>query len=104
MCPTQSIQFGDLDDMRRLAAARVEQLHTQGVTNAQVYGDKEYGGLHAVFLLVDKPEVYGLPSTQNAVLPRRNNRPGYLGGLATAALGILGAVVAFRRRREGEHV
>ena len=103
-CPTQSIQFGDLDDMRSLATARLTQLHAQGVPNARVYGDKEYGGLHAVFLLVDRPEAYGLPNTQNAVLPRRNNRPGYLGSLATAVLGILGGVIAFRRRREGEPV
>jgi len=101
-CPTESIKFGDLDEMRQLAAARVERLHSQGVSQAQVYGDKEYGGLHAVFLLVDKPEAYGLPNAENSVLPSRNNRRGYLGSLATAVLGIVGAMVAFRGRRETE--
>ncbi len=102
VCPTESIQFGDLDDMRKLAATRVEQLHAQGVSQARVYGDEEYGGLHAVFLLVDKPETYGLPNAENAVLPSRNNRRGYLGSLATALLGIVGTMIAFRGRREGE--
>jgi len=99
-CPTQSIRFGDLDEMRRLAAARVEQLHAQGKSEARVYGDKEYGGLHTLFVLTDKPEVYGLPNTENAVLPRRNNRAGYLGSLVTALLATVGAMVAFRGRRE----
>ena len=37
-CPTKSIQFGDLDELRERAAARVEQLHEQGVTEARLYG------------------------------------------------------------------
>ena len=52
-------------------------------------------------LLTDKPETYGLPNTQNAVLPSRNNRRGYLGSLVTAVVGVLGAVVAFRSRGAG---
>jgi hypothetical protein len=51
---------------------------------------------------MDKPEVYELPNTANAVLPHRNNRAGYLGSLTTGLLAIAGAVIAFRRRREGE--
>src|SRR6266513_37695 len=72
-CPTQSIKFGNLDEMRQIAAQRVDTLHAQGVSEARIYGDKEYGGLHALFLLTDKPEAYSLPSTESAVLPSRNN-------------------------------
>jgi formate dehydrogenase iron-sulfur subunit len=71
------------------------------MSEARLYGDKEYGGLHALFLLTDKPEAYGLPNAQNAVLPSRNNRRGYLGSLVTAVVGVLGAVVAFRSRGAG---
>ena len=63
-CPTESIQFGPLDELRERAAARVEQLHDQGVTDARLYGhDPEdgVGGDGAFFLLLDEPEVYGLP-------------------------------------------
>ena len=101
-CPTESIKFGDLTEMRRLAAARVERLHAQGVSGARVYGDTEYGGLHAIFVLTDEPEVYELPNAANARLPRRNNRAGYFGALTTALVATVGAVLAFRRRREGE--
>jgi formate dehydrogenase iron-sulfur subunit len=63
-CPTQSIQFGDLDDLRERAHARVGQLQEQGVSQARLYGaDPEdgIGGAGAIFLLLDEPEVYGLP-------------------------------------------
>jgi formate dehydrogenase iron-sulfur subunit len=63
-CPTESIQFGPLDELRERAAARVEALHEEGVPEAQLYGhdpDNGVGGDSAFFLLLDKPEVYGLP-------------------------------------------
>ena len=60
--------------------------------------DKVYGGLNAFFLLMDKPEAYKLPNAENAVLPGRNNVPGYLGGLLTAILGVLAAIIARRQR------
>ncbi len=99
-CPTQAIQFGPLPEMYKKADARLAQLQAQGNTQARLYGrdDKVYGGLNAFFLLMDKPEVYGLPNEANAVLPRRNNLPGYLGALATAALSLLAGLVAFRER------
>jgi formate dehydrogenase iron-sulfur subunit len=101
-CPTQSIQFGPLDELQKRADARLAVLRKQGNTQAQLYGrdDSVYGGLNAFFLLMDKPETYGLPNADNAVLPRRNNRPGYLGMLVTAALGVVAGLVAFRERGE----
>ncbi|HEY3685395.1 MAG TPA: 4Fe-4S dicluster domain-containing protein [Streptosporangiaceae bacterium] len=63
-CPTDSIQFGPLDDLRERAAARVGELHESGVTEARLYGespDDGVGGDGAFFLLLDEPEVYGLP-------------------------------------------
>ncbi|MFI8992835.1 4Fe-4S dicluster domain-containing protein [Streptomyces sp. NPDC053542] len=63
-CPTDSIQFGPLDELRERAALRVEQLQEAGVPGARLYGhDPEdgVGGDGAFFLLLDEPEVYGLP-------------------------------------------
>ncbi|MFC4909613.1 4Fe-4S dicluster domain-containing protein [Actinomadura gamaensis] len=63
-CPTDSIQYGPLDELRERAAARVEELHEVGVEDARLYGhDPEdgVGGDGAFFLLLDEPEVYGLP-------------------------------------------
>ncbi len=63
-CPTQSIQFGPLDELRELAAQRVDALHQAGVPEARLYLDDPgdgIGGGGAFFLLLDEPEVYGLP-------------------------------------------
>ncbi|GAA2351794.1 4Fe-4S dicluster domain-containing protein [Saccharopolyspora halophila] len=63
-CPTESIQYGPLDELRERAAQRVDELHEQGVTSARLYGqdpDDGVGGDGAFFLLLDEPEVYGLP-------------------------------------------
>jgi formate dehydrogenase iron-sulfur subunit len=63
-CPTDSIQFGPLDELRERAAGRVSELHASGVADARLYGhdpDDGVGGDGAFFLLLDEPEVYGLP-------------------------------------------
>jgi formate dehydrogenase iron-sulfur subunit len=97
-CPTQSIQFGDLDELRERAAGRLAQLHDAGVTEARLYGespDDGVGGSGAMFLLLDEPEVYGLPpdpvvSTRD--LPDMWKRAGLAAGalLAAAALAFAG--------------
>lgn len=65
-CPTGSIAFGDLDELRDTAKQRLQTLHDRGVHEARLYGldaDEQpgTGGLHAFYLLLDSPEVYGLP-------------------------------------------
>jgi formate dehydrogenase iron-sulfur subunit len=63
-CPTQSIQFGNLDELQARADARLATLQSQGVESARLYGrdeDDGVGGNGAFFLLLDEPEVYGLP-------------------------------------------
>jgi formate dehydrogenase iron-sulfur subunit len=99
-CPTDSIQFGELDELKATARKRRDDLHAQGLAEATLYGDTDevYGGLNAFFLLMDRPEVYKLPNAANAVLPGRNNVSGYLGTVATAVLGLLAAVIARRQR------
>jgi formate dehydrogenase iron-sulfur subunit len=63
-CPTDSIQFGPLEELRGRAQTRVEQLRQAGVSSARLYGEDPHdgvGGDGAFFLLLDDPEVYGLP-------------------------------------------
>ena len=103
-CPTQSIRFGPLDQLHAQADARLATLQSGGHSGANLYGrdSSVYGGLGAFFLLMDKPETYGLPSTASAVRPGRNNAPGYLGALLGSVLAVLGGLIAFRRRNETE--
>jgi formate dehydrogenase iron-sulfur subunit len=97
-CPTQSIRFGPIRELKVAAKARVEQLKKQGVAKAQLYGADEsvLGGLNAFYLLVDKPETYGLPS--NPKVPSRNVPISSFWGLITATVTALGMLFAFRDR------
>ncbi|HSP39067.1 MAG TPA: 4Fe-4S dicluster domain-containing protein [Frankiaceae bacterium] len=98
-CPTESIQFGPLDELRERAAKRVEQLHSLGVSDARLYGespDDGVGGDGAFFLLLDEPEVYGLPP--DPVVPTSNllqmwRQAGLAGAglVAAVALAFVGA-------------
>jgi formate dehydrogenase iron-sulfur subunit len=102
-CPTQSIQFGNLSDLQSAADRRLAQLRQAGHAGAQLYGrdpNGVYGGLNSFFLLMDRPEVYGLPTGEAAKLPSRNDIGGYAGVAISAALALLGGILAFRRRRE----
>ena len=97
-CPTSSIQFGTIADLKTKAAARVGQLHMNGERRAHLYGadDTMLGGLNSFFLLVDRPEVYGLPPDPK--MPSRNLVPGSLWSMLGAiVVGVLG-LVSFRTR------
>ena len=63
-CPTNSIQFGELSELRERAEHRLAHLQGAGQQSAQLYladDDDGVGGAGAFFLLLDEPEVYGLP-------------------------------------------
>jgi len=95
-CPTQSIQFGNLDELRERADRRLEQLHEMGVTEARLYGrdpDDGVGGDGAFFLLLDEPEVYGLPP--DPVVPTRDAKSMWRRAGAAAAMFTLAGIGAF---------
>src|ERR1044071_8572892 len=97
-CPTDSINFGTIRELKDKAQKRVEQLQQAGQKNAYLYGtdEKMLGGLNSFYLLVDKPEVYGLPPDPK--MPTRNLLPGALYTvLGALAVGLAG-VFSFRTR------
>ncbi|MGH3593213.1 MAG: 4Fe-4S dicluster domain-containing protein, partial [Pseudonocardiaceae bacterium] len=76
-CPTNSIQFGPLDELRERADTRLARLHEAGVADARLYGRDPQDGVGddgAFFLLLDEPEVYGLPP--DPVVTTRDERGG----------------------------
>jgi formate dehydrogenase iron-sulfur subunit len=96
-CPTDSIRFGEVSELMALADQRVADLRAEGVP-AYVYGKEEIvGGLNCFFLLVDRPEVYGLPAAPK--LPSDSVPEGLALSALTAAVVAVGSVVAFRKER-----
>jgi formate dehydrogenase iron-sulfur subunit len=104
-CPTDSIQFGDLDELRARARDRVERLHADGLHEAYLYGVDEAsqpgtGGLNAFFLLVDEPEVYNLPP--DPVAPSKKAGRAWasaaLAGVAMGAAALLSIMTSKPRR------
>jgi formate dehydrogenase iron-sulfur subunit len=93
-CPTDSIQFGDLDQLRAAADQRLAALHADGVSDARLYLRDEadgIGGAGAFFLLLDEPEVYGLPPDPVSTtrdLPRLWRAAGLAAGALVAGLAV----------------
>ncbi len=99
-CPTKSIQFGELDDLRERATQRVADLHERGLHDARLYGadpDDGVGGNGAFFLLLDEPEVYGLPP--DPVVTTRDLPQMWRHAAAAAATLLAGLAAAFLGRR-----
>jgi len=94
-CPTESIQFGPLDELRDRAAIRVRELRDQGYGDARVYdaADTSVRGAHAFFLLLGDPADYGLPDEPE--VPTVHLAAAWGSALTTAALALLVALAAF---------
>lgn len=97
-CPTDSIQFGELEQLKAHARERLGLLHERGVKEARLYGaddDILDGGLNSFFLLLDEPEVYNLP--QHPQRPSNNVVPASLWTVAAAAVLGLCGILFFRK-------
>ncbi|NIN65559.1 MAG: 4Fe-4S dicluster domain-containing protein [Anaerolineae bacterium] len=97
-CPANALDWGDRGEMIAKGNARVAALQADGHPKARLYGERELGGLHRIYVLVDEAFAYGLPeSPQHAT----TNLVGqWLGGIITA--GVLAAVpfwLLFKRQR-----
>jgi formate dehydrogenase iron-sulfur subunit len=90
-CPTDSIQYGPLEELREKANGRLEMVVEAGATDARLYGANEEGyGMGAFFLLLDEPEVYGQPPDPEVV----SRKFGSLWGSAAVAAGALAVGIA----------
>jgi formate dehydrogenase iron-sulfur subunit len=95
-CPTDSIQFGEVDELRERAHKRLEKLEEEGWNGAQLYLDGPedgIGGAGAFFLLLDEPEVYGLPP--DPVVTTKHLSEMWATTALAAAATVVGAALAF---------
>jgi len=94
-CPTESILFGPLDALRRRGVARVRELEERGYPKASLYDPRTTSvcGTHALFVLVDEPEHFGLPPAPHA--PTEYLSAAWWSALLTAAAVIVATFAVF---------
>jgi formate dehydrogenase iron-sulfur subunit len=96
-CPTQSIQFGEIEELQERAKSRVKELRERGYTDARLYDPRQtsLGGIHAFFVILGEPENYNLPPAPE--VPTTYLKSACASGLVSAAVAFLIACVAFAR-------
>jgi formate dehydrogenase iron-sulfur subunit len=95
VCPTESIVFGRLDDLRARGVKRAQELQQSGYHDAQLYDPAETSvrGIHAFFLILGEPEAYGLPPKPQ--IPTIHLKSAWASAIGTAIASIIAALVAF---------
>ena len=105
-CPSQAITFGERERLLAEAGARVDRLRAR-YPNAQVYGETQLGGLGLLLILLDRPDVYGLP--ERPVIPRmlrvwqERTQPITM-GLSALAAACMGLTFVFARRQHAREM
>jgi formate dehydrogenase iron-sulfur subunit len=92
-CPTESIKFGRLDELRIEAQVRLATLQARGMADAHIYDptDSSVKGIHSMFIIRGEPETYNLPPKPE--VPSIHLKEGWKSA-AFEAVGMVGAVVA----------
>jgi formate dehydrogenase iron-sulfur subunit len=103
-CPTNSILFGNLEELRERARERVVDLHARGMEDAVVYDahDTSVGGVHALFIVRGDPEAYNLPARPE--VPTIYLRDGWRSAAAAALFAMAGTALAFLARSSGHQL
>jgi len=96
-CPTESIKFGSLDRMRTDATERLDELHSRGMHDAQLYDpvDTSVGGIHALFIVRGDPRQYNLPPQPK--VPTKYLKKAWTGSAIASAILLVGSLLAFAR-------
>lgn len=84
-CPTNSIQFGEIMELKKRAETRLDRLRQMGRKEAYLYGMPGTPGatggieeLYSFFLLLDRPETYNLPVEPR--LPSKRLKSSFISG------------------------
>ena len=83
-CPAGAYQVGERNELIAAGQAKVQKLKARGDSNAYLYGEQELGGLQVMFVLRDRPGLYGLP--ENPRMATKNVVGQWLSGFVTAGV------------------
>ncbi len=95
VCPTESIQFGEIGELRERANRRLEELHRRGLEDAKIYDpeDSSVQGTHAIFILRGDSRTYNLPPSPE--VPTVYLKKAWMSSAIAAGLLLGGTVLAF---------
>ncbi len=94
-CPTESIKFGEINELRLAAQERIRELKGRGMEDATLYDPTEssVGGIHAFFIVRGDPRMYNLPPKPE--VPTIYNKDGWKSSAVAAGLLLAGSMLAF---------
>jgi formate dehydrogenase iron-sulfur subunit len=94
-CPTESIRFGTLQQLRLGAQERMKELRGRGMDDAQLYDpqDTSVGGIHALFIVRGDPRQYNLPPKPE--VPTTYLKAGWTSAAVAAGILLFGSIFAF---------
>jgi formate dehydrogenase iron-sulfur subunit len=96
VCPTGAINFGNREGLLEMARNRLNALKAVGKANAQIYGEKELGGLGVTYLLLERPSVYGLP--EEPEVATKGQILDYFTATVAGAILLFTTIASFRER------
>lgn len=92
-CPTESIKFGELEELRLEAQERIEELKGRGLDDVKFYDPESVSGIHALFITRGDPKQFNLPP--EPVCPTRYMKKGWTSAAVSASLLVAGVFAAF---------
>lgn len=94
-CPTESIKFGEIENLREQAKARLEELHSRGINDASMYDSSgsSVEGTHAMFIVRGDARSYNLPPSPE--VPTIYMKKAWLSSALAAGLLLGGTILAF---------
>jgi formate dehydrogenase iron-sulfur subunit len=106
VCPTESIKFGEISELREQANDRLAALKQRGIHDATIYDPSETSvrGTHAMFVVRGDPRSYNLPPSPE--VPTAYLKKAWMSSAIAAGLLLGGTLMAFisegRRSRRHE--
>lgn len=96
-CPTESIKFGEIEELREEAHRRMERLTESGFSDHYLYDPQEtsVGGIHAFFIVRGDPKAYKFPP--NPEVPTAYLKKGWVSAGIAAGLMFAGTLLAFSK-------
>jgi len=98
-CPAEALLYGERTELIAYAKSRVAALRRGGYPDANLYGENEMGGLHALYILAERPSIYGLPEIPTVATSKVAFQ--WLSGVVAAiVVAVLPFLIIFRRKNK----